>query len=118
MHRVLIEAIYQITKPLTILFNKSLNSGRVPDIWKLKNISLIQTKEDKSLSINYIPTSFTYVVGKLMETMVWDKLVTFLKENIKINNYQHGFNNSCLTNLFDFYINVFNIYDKTKAVDV
>ena len=37
-----------------------------------------------------------------------------------INNAQHGFHNkhSCLTNLLDFYNNVFNIYEETKAVDI
>ena len=53
-----------------------------------------------------------------METIIRDKLVTFLKENIMINNYQHGFHNkrSCLTNLLDF--SIFSIYDETKAVDI
>ena len=52
-----------------------------------------------------------------METTIRDKLVTFLEENIMINNSQHGFRHkrSCLTNLLDFYNDVFNIYDKTKA---
>ena len=37
-----------------------------------------------------------------------------------INNSQHGFRNkrSCLTNLLDFYSEVLNIYDETKAVDI
>ena len=48
-----------------------------------------------------------------METIIRDKLVTFLEENSMINNSQHGFRNkrSCLTNLLDFYNDVFNIYD-------
>ena len=46
--------------------------------------------------------------------------MTFLEENIMINNYQHGFHNKryCLTNLFDFYNNVFNNYDETKEEDI
>ena len=36
--RVLKEATYQISKPLTILFNKSFYSGKIPDIWKLANL--------------------------------------------------------------------------------
>ena len=48
-----------------------------------------------------------------METIIRDKLVTFLEENIVINNFQHGFRNkhSCLTNPLD-------IYNETKAGDV
>ena len=36
--RVLKEATYQISKPLAILFNKSLNSESVPNIWKLASV--------------------------------------------------------------------------------
>ena len=74
--RVLKEPKYQISKPLIILFNKSLNSGRVPDIWKLANVTPIQKKGDKSLPINYRPISLASVVGKLMETIIRDELVT------------------------------------------
>ena len=49
-----------------------------------------------------------------METILSDNLMTFLEENIMIDNSQYGFRNkrSCLTNLLDFYNNVFNIYDE------
>ena len=69
---------------------------------------------------NYRPISLTFVVNKVMETIIRDKLLSFLKENILIKNTQHGFRNkrSCLTNLLDFYNDVFNIYDETKAVYV
>ena len=55
-----------------------------------------------------------------METIIRDNLVTFLKENIMINNSQHGFRNksSCLTNILVFYNDVFNIYYETKALDI
>ena len=71
---------------------------------------------DKSLPINYRLIRLTSVVGKLMETIIRDKLITFLEENIMINNSQHDFRNkrSCLTNLLDFYDDVFNIYEETK----
>ena len=37
-----------------------------------------------------------------------------------INNSQYGIRNkrSCLTNLLEFFNEVFNIYDETKAVDI
>ena len=49
-----------------------------------------------------------------------NKLVTFRKENIVINNFQYGFRNKrpSLTNLLGFHSYVFNMYDETKAVDI
>ena len=42
--RVLKETMQQISKPLSIIFNKSLNSGKVPRDWKLANVTPIQKK--------------------------------------------------------------------------
>ena len=46
-----------------------------------------------------------------MEIIIRDKLVTFLKLNIMMNNSQHGFctERSCLMNLFDIYNGIFFI---------
>ena len=48
--------------------------------------------------------SFTSVVGKLMETIIYAKLESFLEENMMFKNTQHGFRNKCswLTNSFIF----------------
>ena len=87
-----------------MIFNKSINSGGVPDIWKLANVTPIQEKGDIVLPINYRPISLTSVVYTLMETIIRDKLVAFLSENILIENTQHGFRHKrlCLINLLDF----------------
>ena len=55
-----------------------------------------------------------------MESIIRDQLVSFLEGNDLIKNSQHGFRNkrSCLTNLLDFYNEVYDVYDETKAVDV
>ncbi|XP_063855989.1 conserved oligomeric Golgi complex subunit 6-like isoform X2 [Scylla paramamosain] len=55
-----------------------------------------------------------------METIIRDKIVKYLEENKIIKDSQHGFRTkrSCLTNLLDFFYEVFNSYDETKAVDI
>ena len=72
------------------------------------------------LQSNYRPISLTSVVCKLMESIIRDQLVIFLEENYLVKNSQHGFRNKCLclTNLLDFYNEVYNVYDETEAVDV
>ena len=102
--RILKEVNYQISIPLAILVNKSLNSGRVLDIWKLGNVILIQKKGDKKTTGWLQTIKLTSVVGKIMETIIRNKPVTFVEENIMINNTQHGFSSkrSCLRKLLEF----------------
>uniref|UniRef100_A0A0P4VVU6 Reverse transcriptase domain-containing protein n=1 Tax=Scylla olivacea TaxID=85551 RepID=A0A0P4VVU6_SCYOL len=118
--RLLKEARNELVKPLTILFNKTLLAGKVPHEWKLANVTPIFKKGNKSLPANYRPISLTSVVCKLMETIIRDKIVKYLEENKIIKDSQHGFRTkrSCLTNLLDFFYEVFNSYDETKAVDI
>ena len=118
--RILKEAKKELVKPLSILFNKSLSTRKVPDDWKLANVTPIFKKGDKSQTRNYRPISLTSVVGKLMETVLRDKVVAFLESNNIINESQHGFRNkrSCLTNLLDFFHDIYNLYDNTRAVDI
>lgn len=118
--RILKEAKNELLIPLASLFNKSVNTGRVPDEWKLANVTPIFKKGNKSSPGNYRPISLTSVVCKLLETIIRDKIVTFLEENNIIKNSQHGFRNkrSCLTNLLDFFNEVYNSYDEDRAVDI
>ncbi len=55
-----------------------------------------------------------------MVTILRSKLVNYLETNSLIKSSQDDFRNkrSCLTNLLDFYNDVFNMFDETKAEDV
>ncbi len=118
--RILKEVKSELVKPLTLLFNTSLQSGSLPDDWKLANVTPIFKKGSKSLPCNYRPISLTSIVCKMLETLIRDKLVNHLEKNKLINNTQHGFRykRSCLTNLLDFFYDIFNQYDENKAVDI
>ena len=118
--RVLKEAKNELAKPLSHIFNKSLQLGEMPDEWKLANVTPIFKKGSKSLPSNYRPISLTSVVCKMLETLIREKLVNHLEDNELIRNTQHGFRSkrSCLTNLLDFLHDVFHCYDESKAVDV
>ena len=118
--RILREIKYQISKPLSILFNKSLTLGKVPADWKCANVTPIFKKGKKSQPGNYRPISLTSIVCKLLETVIRDKMVKFLEENQLIKDSQHGFRNqrSCLTNLLDFFHDVFDNYDECRSVDI
>ena len=79
-HRVIKKAKHQSRKPTAMLLDNSFNSSIVSDIWKLVNFASIQKKGHKTLSVDYRPISFTSVVGKLMETIIRDILMSVLKK--------------------------------------
>ena len=65
--RILKEVKHQMSKPLAILFNKSLRDGKVPSDWKCANVTPLFKKGDKSQPRNYRPISLMSVVYKLMD---------------------------------------------------
>ena len=69
-NRVLHETKDIIKVPLTNLFNKSLETGIIPNIWKTANVTPIYKKGCKSDPNNYRPVSLTSTVCKLIEKLV------------------------------------------------
>ncbi|MEG5283615.1 RNA-directed DNA polymerase, partial [Klebsiella pneumoniae] len=118
--RVLKEYSDQLEYPITLLFNKSLAQGRIPGAWKKANITPIFKKGNKKQAFNYRPISLTSVVMKLFEKIIRDKVVAFLEANKLITENQHGFrsNRSCLTNLLDFFNDVYSNWDARVPYDV
>ena len=68
--RILKEAKNEL---VCIIFNKSISTGRVPQDWKLANVTPIFKKGNKSHPGNYRPISLTSVVSKLMESILRDR---------------------------------------------
>ena len=118
--RILKELKREILQPLTTVFNQSLQMRKVPEDWKLANVTPIFKKGDKSIALNYRPISLTSVAGKILEKIIRDKVVTFLEDNSIISDSQHGFRNkrSCLTNLLDFFQGIYENWDNSIPSDI
>ena len=92
MHpRVLKELKLAIVKPLTMIFQTSLETGRLPEVCKQANITAIFKKGSKHLAGNYRPVSLTSVVCKLLESLIRDCLVKYMKNNGIFSSKQFGF---------------------------
>jgi hypothetical protein len=68
--------------PLVLIFQRSLETGQVPEQWKEANVTAIYKRKGQRCDPgNYRPVSITSQVGKLFERIIRDYLVKFLEEN-------------------------------------
>lgn len=102
--KVLSEIASSISLPLSIIYNKSLDKGDMPQDWKDANITPIHKKGSRRQPGNYRPISLTAVVCKIMEALVRDDIVKHMIKNSLFADQQHGFvpDRSCMTQLLVF----------------
>ena len=88
--RILVELGDHIAPSLSIIYQKSFDTATIPSKWKEANITPIFKKGDKKDPENYRPVSLTSILCKVMESIIKDHLLKFLKENDILSNNQFG----------------------------
>ena len=89
--KVLKELSAVLAKPLAIIFNKSFESGCLPDEWKIANVIPIFKKGNRHSPANYRPVSLTSIVCKVMESIIREHMLSHMLENKLMSDHQHGF---------------------------
>ena len=102
---VLKELSHQSLPILEIIFNKSLQTGQVPNDWKEVNVAPIFKKGDKHNPCYYRPISLTCIISKCMEHILVSNIMQHLDSNTILYALQHGFrkNLSCDTQLLSLF---------------
>ena len=71
------------------MYQTSVRTGKLPSAWK--NITAIHKKGNKHVAGNYRPVSLTSIVRKILESIVRDALIKFMKENRLFSERQFVF---------------------------
>jgi ribonuclease P/MRP protein subunit RPP40 len=109
----------EICKPLCILYKQSLSLGQVPLDWKRANITPIWKKGPKTFAGNYRPINLVSIIVKILESLLKDAMIKYLRTHRLLRASQHGFvpGKSCLTNLLEYYEFVTSKVDQGEPVD-
>ena len=118
--RVLKEVAEEIAVPLTMIFNKSLQEGVVPEEWKIANVTAIFKKGNVTSPGNYRPVSLTSIICKLLESIIRDHAMKYMDDNNLMSEDQHGFRSgrSCVTQLLEIMEMWTSMLDEGGGIDV
>lgn len=64
----------QLAGPLSMVFNKSIEEGIVPDDLKIAKIIPVYKSDDKNTVSNYRPISVLPAFSKVLERLVYNRL--------------------------------------------
>ena len=118
--RVLKEVCEEIATPLCLLFNKSIETGILPNDWKKAEVIALFKKGTKSDPGNYRPVSLTCIACKVLESVVRDSIVSHFTNNKLYTECQHGFRKkrSCVTQLLQVMEDITLLLDEGNTVDI
>ena len=106
-----------ISVPLTSIVNMSLSHGIVPDKMKIARVIPVYKSGDRAIFSNYRPISVLPSFSKILEKVVYNRIIEFInKLNILCDN-QYGFRKNYSTSLalIEFYGKVSSAFDRGEV---
>ena len=128
--RLLKEIANELSPSLTLVFNASLQQGKLPDDWKKAVVTPLFKKGNHNDPANYRPISLTSVCCKLLERIIHSNIMSHLNNCNILSDVQFGFRRrrsaelQLLRTVNDFVLNLNNnkqtdiiLLDLSKAFD-
>jgi hypothetical protein len=90
---------HELAGPLCLIFNKSMVDGIVPDDLKIAKIIPVYKSDEKKVISNYRPISILPAFSKILERLVYNRLLDFINKNDILSKNQYGFRENISTSM-------------------
>ena len=109
----------EVVDVLVLIFQTSLDCGRIPTAWKEAFITPLFKKGDRSKPSNYRPVSLTSICCKLLEHVIHSNVISHLDQHGILSDAQHGFRKerSCESQLILTVQDLANSLNEGEQVD-
>ena len=107
-----------LSLPLYILFERSLQEGVLPILWKNSIVAPLNKNGSRCDPLNYRPVSLTSVCCKVLERVIVSQLMDYLELNGLLSLHQFVFCKGVEDQLLVIYGEVVELVDKGFAVDM
>ena len=99
--------------PLTHIFNLTFAIGKIPDQLKVAIVTPVYKASDKNIFSNYRPISVLPCFSKILEKLMYKRLITYIDKYKILSDHQYGFRRKSSTNHA-----IIELVDKiTKAIE-
>ena len=103
----------EISEPISHIFNLTFLSGTIPDPLKVALVTPIFKENEKNKFQNYRPISVITCFSKILEKLMYRRLIKFIENNKILTKHQYGFRDNRSTELA-----IIELTDRiTKAID-
>ena len=118
-NRILQECAAEIAPAITAIFQKSVDSGELPEDWRDANVTPVFKKGDRHSAESYRPVSLTCVLSKQLEHIICHHMLNHLDKHQVLTSLNHGFRSgySCETELVVTTHDLLKYYDQNKQVE-
>ena len=89
--KIIKASAYGLAKPLSIIFNSSIETGIYPKSFKLAKVIPVYKSEGKSTAGNYRPINLLNCFNKVFEKLIHKQLMGFLQKHKALSIYQYAF---------------------------
>ena len=105
-------------KPIQHLFMLSISHHYVPEDWRLHLVIPIHKAGDKSSVRNYRPVALLCSISKVLEKIIYDKIIIFVSGSISPSQFGFRPKHSTLQQLLIFVNHICNSFSSKSQTDV